>query len=1044
MSIRTAIMRLRSELGLTQTELANMLHVSFATVNRWENGKVIPNPYTASAVMEIINRLDVSSGCIDELNRELFSREKEVKENIPRIDMGLANQIINESSSGIFVSDSETHQLLYVNSKAEGFVGKSIDNMDGLKCYSYFMNRDKPCETCPISGLSKESFFDKGLKTEDGRFFHLRGKLVEWQGTNALIQYISDETVYHETQTELDRQEQSAQEAMFRKIIHQSGIRSLEIDAASRQLLKTEGFSEACKKRLRKECWRTVPDIFFTGEIPGIHPEDQDMFRKMFEEAFAGKPFSAIEVRVYYDDVKRYLWSRLIVTQTEAQDKAQNKAQDEVQNKAQGEAQGKVQNKAQDEAQDEVQNKASGRLLGTCQIIHAEKQAELRYQEELRIRSQLKENLIASSTVNLSKNIVEEIHVDGISVYNDSFRECMDYKERAGYFFDKIKMTKQQNEHLSAGYLLEKYQRGLDKCSEDYFAVKRKTGEEICIHVECHLFSRPETRDIIAMFYNQENTEGFVSQQLMKSALNNTYESAGVIFRNTRTFWILNDGKIDKYTGYDNTVGRYMKEYLSGRYSKEEVEQIIQENTIERVILETEQGKIHSSTFEIQDKLENIKKKEITYYRAEQQEDIICLYVMDITNTFRAEMKKQSELEKALDIAERATQAKTDFLSRMSHEIRTPMNAILGMIAIAKGNRADCTQVMDCMDKIDTSSQYLLSLLNDILEMSRIESGRIEVVKQKFELEELLDSINTVVGTLARDSEIRYEYVRRSEMDAYYIGDRMRIQQIIVNIISNAIKFTKKGGRVRFSTQILEQTKEMDEILFCVADTGVGMSEEFMKRMYEPFSQENGGNTTKYSGSGLGLAIARNLAEAMGGNISAESYLGIGTTFRIQIPLGRVVKSEYMEQPEGTGKKVFVKPKTIDEIHLDGYRILMAEDHPMNIMVAKRLLESRGMIVTVAENGKLAVDIFRKSREGFFDAILMDIRMPVMDGLDAARAIRSMKRSDSRTIPIIAMTANAMDEDRKNTKDAGMNAHLAKPFQPMQMYQILEELIRKE
>lgn len=398
---------------------------------------------------------------------------------------------------------------------------------------------------------------------------------------------------------------------------------------------------------------------------------------------------------------------------------------------------------------------------------------------------------------------------------------------------------------------------------------------------------------------------------------------------------------------------------------------------------------------------------------------------------------KNLELQKALNAAQEATRAKSEFLSRMSHEIRTPMNAIIGMTAIAQENKSDFMQVSDCLSKIDLSSHYLLTLLNDILEMSRIESGTTSIKTGEFDFDVLMEGIQTIVEVIAVQHEIRYECVNHANLDYHYIGDRLRIQQIIVNIITNAIKFTKKGGRVRFSVTCEEAANDRMNFCFTVEDTGIGMSEEFMKRMFKPFTQEDGSNTSRYQGSGLGLAISRNLIELMGGTITADSFVGVGTTFRIMLPLKRVKKgySYSNEKKRDTSLK--------DITMLKGCKILVAEDHPMNVMIAKRLLEDKGMVVNIADNGKMAIDMFNASDINYYCAILMDIRMPVIDGIEATRQIRRLRREDASTIPIIAMTANALDEDRKMTREAGMDAHLAKPFDPKQLFKTLMEWIHK-
>ena len=418
-------------------------------------------------------------------------------------------------------------------------------------------------------------------------------------------------------------------------------------------------------------------------------------------------------------------------------------------------------------------------------------------------------------------------------------------------------------------------------------------------------------------------------------------------------------------------------------------------------------------------------------------EKLSALHFSMVNPRHAVTMVEDIQLAKALEAAESATQAKTEFLSRMSHEIRTPLNAIMGMTAIAQDNKSDFLQVSDCLSKIESSSRYLLTLINDILEMSRIESGNAKLTKEKFDFVELISEIRTVVEPLAKKSEIRLEISNSTGNGSYY-GDHIRIQQIMINLIGNAVKFTKKSGRVRFEVSETKNTDSMTTFEFLIEDTGIGMSEEFMQKMFEPFTQEDSTTTSKYGGSGLGLAISKSLIEAMGGTIAVESMVGIGSNFTVDIPLERVQDSILLHTDHAK-----TMPEADIETILSNRRILMAEDHPMNVMVAKRLLERKGMTITVAENGRIAVDTFRNSAPHEYDAILMDIRMPVMDGLEAARQIRALERPDAKEVPIIAMTANALEEDRNNSKAAGMNDHLAKPIEPKTMYQTLAEQIAR-
>lgn len=391
--------------------------------------------------------------------------------------------------------------------------------------------------------------------------------------------------------------------------------------------------------------------------------------------------------------------------------------------------------------------------------------------------------------------------------------------------------------------------------------------------------------------------------------------------------------------------------------------------------------------------------------------------------------QKNEELRIIAQRAESAAQAKTEFLSRMSHDIRTPMNAIIGLTHLAS-DEENLTVVREYLRNIETSSKFLLGLINDILDMSKIENGELLLKEDPFTREDFQNSINTVIKPLMDEKKIHFVFRMESNAECIRV-DRLRFSQIFFNLLSNAAKFTPTGGTVEFVSEALPKRDGKIGIRFHVKDNGIGMSEEFMKHMYDPFSQERSqlGDTSK--GTGLGLPIVKSLVDAMGGNLEVKSQLGKGTEFIVDL---------YMEPAKAETKDTAGEDS---RENLKGARILLVEDNEINIYVAQILLEKVGCQVTVARNGEEAVETFRNSGEGQFEAILMDVRMPLMNGIEATKAIRAMERPDAAKVPIIAMTADAFDEERQNTLNAGMNYHLAKPIEPKLLYQILSEQLKR-
>ena len=545
----------------------------------------------------------------------------------------------------------------------------------------------------------------------------------------------------------------------------------------------------------------------------------------------------------------------------------------------------------------------------------------------------------------------------------------------------------------------------------------------------------------------------------------------------------------------------------------------------------------------------------------------VSMCFADVDAETRRNLEQTRVLGEALHAAEEASKAKTAFLSNMSHEIRTPMNAIIGLDNIALNNPDIPAETREQLLKIGGSAQHLLSIINDILDMSRIESGRMVIGSEEFSLGKTLEQVNTIIGGQCRDKGLVYECHVVGDVGDYYIGDDMKLRQVLINILGNAVKFTPEGGSVAFDIEGLARYDGKTTLKFTISDTGIGMSEEFLPRIFDTFSQEDSSSTNRYGSTGLGMPITKNLVEMMNGSIDVASAKGEGTTFTVtltlavserdaaqlgddelhpdemsvlvidddplscehaQLVLGQVGIScdaalsgaegldmvrvqnarqtpynlllvdwkmpemdgiettrrireavgyetpiiiltsynwdEVADEARAAGVDTFVaKPlfagNVMDEFReafkkkgrlaprrradLAGRRVLLAEDVAVNAEIMTMVLDMRGMQADIAENGQQALDKFLASEEGAYDAILMDMRMPEMDGLEATRAIRASGRADAASIPIIALTANAFDEDVQRSMQAGLNAHLSKPVEPDALFATLEALVKR-
>jgi len=429
-------------------------------------------------------------------------------------------------------------------------------------------------------------------------------------------------------------------------------------------------------------------------------------------------------------------------------------------------------------------------------------------------------------------------------------------------------------------------------------------------------------------------------------------------------------------------------------------------------------------------------KEEVNLREASDGYKVFYAIYSDVNEEVRLhdELTKQLEKEKGLRIeATTANAAKSEFLSRMSHDIRTPLNGIIGMTYIAN-KQQNPVQTVDCLKKIDTSSKFLLGLVNDILDMSKAESNKIELHPEPYDAQSFLDYLNAVIVPLCRDKNQKLIIDANPVSDVMPCIDKLRINQVFFNLMSNALKFTPEGGTIKYS---LTESKTSGGRLAMhaeVSDNGVGMSEEFQKILFEPFAQEWRNDTSQTRGSGLGLAIVKKMLDIMGGKISVKSRLGEGTTFIIDAVFDCVPAESYTKNS--------VKAAGNEDAELNGLHVLLCEDHPLNQEIAKKLLNEKGMTAEIAENGQRGIDMFSKSPIGFYDVILMDIRMPVMDGYEAAQKIRQLTRKDAALIPIIAMTADAFSDDVQKCIKSGMNGHISKPVDPKTLFSTISQAVR--
>lgn len=803
-------------------------------------------------------------------------------------------------------------------------------------------------------------------------------------------------------------------------------------------------------------------------------------------------------------------------------------------------------------------------------IKRNEERAKILYEGVREELATLSKDTLVSIRMNLTKNIIEDCRggeLQDIDLRGMKISER--FNQRLNYFpleRDRKKFAAEFNSEK----LLKDFAAGKNIQYAVFFS-RRPDGRECFVSYKVTLRRDPDTEDIIAFATEKDYNNEIVSDTVMSKALTDQFDMIIYIVSGNYGVVIGDPSKVRNGNIFPHRlIGKY-EDYLQNQVAPvlsgtpEEREKFLKALTLQKVehaleIREPYEVNIHCFIDG------EIYHKRFVFYLVDREAKFYIMLKSDTTKFQRAQFAKNEQLKNALEIANQANVAKTAFLSAMSHEIRTPMNAIIGLDSIALKTPNLPENLREHLEKIGSSARHLLGIINDILDMSRIESGRMILKHEEFSFSHMLEQINTMVNGQCREKGLQYDCAIRGRVEDFYIGDEMKLKQVLINILGNAIKFTAKGGTINFSVEQIANFEDKSTLRFVVKDTGIGIDKEYLPKIFDAFSQEDSGNSNAYGGTGLGMAITKNIVETMNGNISVKSEKGVGSEFIVNVTLrnspktidsvkGKKIEAKDLKvlivdddpiacehaklvleevgisadislngrdavekvrvqrarhegynillidlrMPELNGIQVtrqirdivgnecaiiiltaynwddiieeamsagvdrfLAKPlfasTVVDEFNqalekrngnepekqladLEGRKILMAEDMPVNAEIMIMVLSMRGMEVEHAPNGQEAVNTFANSPPNHFDAVLMDIRMPIMDGLKATETIRALDRPDAKTVPIIAMTANAFDEDVQRSLQAGMNAHLSKPVEPEHLFQTLAELI---
>lgn len=793
---------------------------------------------------------------------------------------------------------------------------------------------------------------------------------------------------------EIRRDEGKELESRFVQMLIQNGLWAWEFDMQRHEIVKYSFLKQTDPFGYGETVIENVPNSVIAKGT--IYKDDVERYRQLYERIYSGENQVSAQVRAWTEERQEYVWHQLTFT---------------------------------------VIHDANGeplRALCSSRDISEAKQIEQRFLEENRYWEEISSSMIATGRRNLTTGRWEKAIIHGMGItLPEEIQRTTDYRARASYFLFQVGISEEDNQKLAPESLIHQYAKGVRCTSVEYNARTMEKGEPIRVKVDCRVLRRPQTGDLIAFYYESDITQEFCINSIMNSIINYEYDLVGVLFAASNSIYSkAKENKTSlpelKSNNFNEVSEKFLRQYASG----ENMDEIVSSMQLPCILEKLRNEDTYIVEFSVREPNGEIRRKELRFSYISREEQMIAVSRRDIEDIVQAEKTKQDQLEQALNLAEQANSAKSEFLSRMSHEMRTPMNAIIGLVALAEQETKVPEVVKDYLEKIETSGKLLMNLINDVLDMSKIESGKMELHPESCCLDVLLDGIQSVIHPLCEQKKIRFVEEGERKQD-YILLDRLRFQQVLLNLLSNAVKFTPEGGEVCFKYGSKNQGR-MLAMEFEVADNGIGMSEEFQKQMFHPFTQEQREGTLSVQGTGLGLAISKAIIDKMGGTIQVDSHPGEGTRFVIRIAFPLVEEKDVKGPGEETGWKQ-------TENALAGRQVLLVEDHPMNQLIARRILQNNGIRVVTADNGAAAVEMFRSQDAGYFDAILMDIRMPVMDGISAAKEIRKLPREDAKTIPIIAMTANAFEEDIEKTKEAGMNFHLAKPIEPTLLLKTLDK-----
>ncbi|MFA7117291.1 MAG: ABC transporter substrate binding protein, partial [Sphaerochaetaceae bacterium] len=672
------------------------------------------------------------------------------------------------------------------------------------------------------------------------------------------------------------------------------------------------------------------------------------------------------------------------------------------------------------------------RAICVLSDISIQKQQEAEFEREIKRWNLLSEKTLLTLKVDVTAGTILDCYyaeiLGPLDLFDSTYAKFYLNIYRFVHGDDKVAFE----EIFAPEHLLEKYTEGERLITLRYRRML-PDGRIIWVTSVSSLVADFTTKHVVAFIRLYDVNDEEETKLLINRISNLDYDFFLLMDSQTgRTRKFMNDGKPLKGDKGEFFSFEEIWKWFEQRFAPTEWDNIKNQLSLDIVKKILSKQERYIVTFTSLEEKDALLRKRLSFAYLDESHLRICCLCQDFTEVVKRDEVQKQKLEFALGEAEKANAFKSEFLARMSHEMRTPLNAIIGLANLGLTDSRDSV-ACDYFKKIDTAGEYLLGLITDVLDMSRIESAGIELHPEDYYLSEFLNALSTIIGPQCVKKDILFLTIIKGKMNTNAYVDKMRFTQVFINLLSNAVKFSPHGGTVTLTMRTEQMPNKHNRMIFVIADNGCGMSKEFQKRVFLPFSQERIGKNSTVPGTGLGLAIVKNIVQLMGGTISMESELDKGSSFTLTFETIWTGEEK---------KEVFVPLVSVDYSLLKGKRVLIAEDHPLNAEIARKILSRQEITSELAGDGQIAITMFKESAIGYYDAILMDIRMPNIDGIEATRQIRALKRDDATSVPIIAMTANAFVEDVNECLDCGMNGHLSKPIDPSELFDMLaKELI---